>query len=301
MNKPLENAPVIPSMFDAEAKFAGITLAVDPIDRKRTEGSDNVMAMFHEEQPFMWEFVKNELKGAIDRVPGTVDFLDVGTGSGVWSILVAKNLGAEHVVAIDKSPRAIVEAAKNARRNDVSFALQEEFYNMSSAKYRSCKSIGIYAPYHLYPAELEMAIPQHARGGVDGQQIFREELMVANYHLATGGSIVFNQMCLGRNGRPEFAEYIPHILEDVSLEYTNIFPPMDTAEFLRGVYGDECQEYQAETARKYPELYYCDGIIRRDGKGEVSEAAHRIDLKGRTWQDRIDLHHQIALHGLKVK
>ena len=290
-----------PSMFDAEARFAGITLAVDPIDRDRTEGSDNVMAMFYEEQPFMWEYVKDELRRVIQNASGKVDFLDVGTGSGVWSILVAKNLGAEHVVAIDKSPRAIEEATKNAERNGVTFELQEEFYNMNSAPYRSCKSIGIYAPYHLYPAELEMAIPQHARGGVDGQQIFREELMVANYHLASGGSIVFNQMCLGRNGRPEFAEYIPHILEDVSLEYTNIFPPMDTAEFLRGVYGYECPEYQVETARKYPELYYCDGIIRRDGKGEVGAVEHRIDLKGRTWQDRIGLHHQIALHGLNAK
>lgn len=289
-----------PSMFDTEASFAGISLTVDPINRERTEGSDNVMAMFYEEQPFMWEYVKGVLKKVIQNTPGKIDFLDVGVGSGVWSILVAKNLGAnKNIIAIDKSPRAIREATKNAERNGVTFVLQQEFYNMNSAPYQSCKSIGIYAPYHLYPAELEMAIPQHARGGVDGQQIFREQLVVANYHLAPGGSIVFNQMCLGKNGRPAFAEYIPHILENISLEYTNIFPPMSTVKFLYGVYGDSYKEYQEETARLFPEIYYCDGIIRRDRKGIVTKIDHHIDLKGRTWNDRIELHRQIALHGLK--
>jgi hypothetical protein len=74
-----------PSMFDTEASFAGIHIAVDPINRDREESSDNVMAMFYEEQPFMWEFVKSTIKHAVNAVVGTVDFLDVGTGSGVWS------------------------------------------------------------------------------------------------------------------------------------------------------------------------------------------------------------------------
>jgi len=287
-----------PSMFDEEASFAGITIAVDPINRKRTEGDDNVMAMFYEEQPFMWEFVKNDIALAIQNAQGVIDFLDVGTGSGVWAILVCKNLNAKNVVAIDKSPRAIKEAQKNADRNGVSFKIQEEFYNMNSAPYRSAKSIGLYPPYHLYPKELEMDIPQHARGGVDGQQIFREQLCVANYHLAVNGSIVFNQMCLGRNGKPRFVEYIPHLLEEVSLRYTNIFPPMRTDEFLKGVYGEKLADYQKEISQKYPELYYCDGVITRDGQNKVEEVTHSVDLKGRTWQDRIELHREIGLHGI---
>jgi SAM-dependent methyltransferase len=287
-----------PSMFDAEVNFANITLLVDPIDRTRTEVSDNVMAMFYEEQPFMWEFVKDDISKAIKTSKGDIDFLDVGTGSGVWSILVAKNLGAQKIIAIDKSRRAIEEAKKNAERNNVLFSLQEEFYNMNSVPYRSVKSIGIYAPYHLYPKEMEMKIPQHARGGIDGQQIFREQLCTANYHLADEGSIVFNQMCLGRNGIPEFVQYIPHLLEDVSLKYTNIFPPMRTDEFLKGIYGDAAKDYQEKISKKYPELYYCDGVITRDSKCTIEEVAHDIDLKGRSWADRIELHRQIALHGL---
>lgn len=287
-----------PSMFDTEASFGNIVIKVDPINRQRTEDSDNVMAMFYEEQPFMWEFVKDEIDRTIKTVDATVDFLDVGTGSGVWSILVAKNTGAKNIIAIDKSPRAVQEAQKNADFNGVKFHVQAEFYNMNSAAYRSCKVIGLYPPYHLYPKEIEMKIPQHARGGVNGQQVFREQLCVSNYHLANGGIIVFNQMCLGKNGKPKFVEYIPQLVEGVSLKYTNIFEPMSTVDFLKGVYGNEFLDYQKELSDEYPELYYCDAFVVRDGKGKIEVVEHNIDLKGRTWNDRIELHKQIGLHGL---
>ncbi len=216
----------------------------------------------------------------------------------MWSILVAKNIKANNIIAIDKSKRAVEWANKNAQLNEVSFAIQNEFYNMSSAPYKSCKVIGIYAPYHLYPKEVEFKIPQHARGGVDGQQIFREQLVVADYHLGDGGIVVFNQMCLGKGGKPAFAEYISHLLKEVSLEYTNIFPPMKTREFLEKIYEGKYTEYIDQVSEEFPELYYCDGIITKDGKGGITEVKHDIDLKDRSWDDRIKLHHEIAKHGL---
>jgi len=286
-----------PEMFDSQASFADITLTVDPIDRKRSDGSDNVMAMFHEEQPVWWEFARPYIDKAVSQTNGEIDLLDVGTGSGVLAILTAKHTSAKNIVAVDKSARAIAQAKKNATQNGVQFKLQNEFYNMNSAPYHSCKVIAMNAPYHLYPAGVEMMIPQHARGGIDGQQVFREELAIANYHLASGGIIAFHQMCLGRDGQPEFVRYIPHLVKGVSLAYTNIFPAMKTREFLQSVYGKRFSEYQRETAHAFPELYFCDGIIRRDGKGGVQEIAHHIDLKKRSWQDRIKLHREIAKHG----
>lgn len=288
-----------PTMFDNKAEFANIILEVDSIDRTRNEQSDNVMAMFYEEQPFMWEFVKDRISQTIKECQAEIDFLDVGTGSGVWSILVAKNLKAKNIIALDKSKRAIEWSGKNAKRNNVTFTIREDFYNMASAPFRSCKVIGIYAPYHLYPKEIELKIPQHARGGIDGQQIFREQLVVADYHLADGGIVVFNQMCLGKNGRPAFADYIPHLLRDVSLEYTNIFPAMSTKDFLSSIYKEDHNNYIDEMASKFPELYYCDGVIARDGKGTINEIGNSVDLMGRSWDDRIKLHHEIAKHGLE--
>lgn len=287
-----------PKMFDSSTSFANITIEVDPINRKRTDGSDNVMAMFYEEQPMMWEFVQNEIEKSIKQAKGEIDFLDVGTGSGVWSILVAKNLKAKNILAIDKSLRAIKWAKKNASLNEANFKVSHEFYNISTAPYQSCNVIGIYAPYHLYPKEVEFKIPQHARGGVDGQQIFREQLVVANYHLAKNGIIVFNQMCLGRNGHPEFVNYIPQLVENVSLEYTDIFPPMKTKDFLKAIYGNKYANYVNGISKRFPEIYYCNGIIRRDGKGSITEVTHSIYTKGRSWKDRIELHTEIAKHGM---
>lgn len=283
-------------MFERDVHFANISLSVDPIDQPRTEENDNVMAIFYEEQPLMWEFTREAIGDTVRRCPGEIDFLDVGTGSGVWSILICKSIGAKHVIAIDKSSRAIQMAQKNAERNGVSFELRHEFYNMNSALHASAKVIGLYAPYHLYPPEVEMTVPQHARGGIDGQQIFREQLCTADYHLANDGIIVFNQMCLGKNDRPAFLDYIPQLIRGSSITYTNIFEPINTEDFLKSVYENEFPDYQKSISCKYPQLFFCDGIIRRDGEGVSKEVQHGIDLQGRSWKDRIEAHRELAKH-----
>tara|TARA_Y100000034_G_scaffold55646_1_gene68161 strand:- start:4978 stop:5883 length:906 start_codon:yes stop_codon:yes gene_type:complete len=291
-----------PRMFDSRAEFANIKLNVDPINRKRTENNDNVMAMFYEEQPFMWEYVKEKIAKTINKIRDKekIDFLDIGTGSGVWSILVSKNIRqAKKVIALDKSPRAIKWAKLNAKSNNVKFNVVEAFYNISVAPYKSCKVIGIYVPYHIYPIEMELDIPQHARGGTFGQQVFKEQLVGANYHLADEGIIVFNQMCLGRKGKPEFTRYIPELIEDVSIEYINIFPPIKTKDFLSRIYPKKYSKWINNVSKKYPELYYCDGIIRRDKKGKIKEVKHNVPLMDRTWEDRIKLHSEIAKHGME--
>ncbi|MDB5259946.1 MAG: hypothetical protein JWN37_177 [Candidatus Nomurabacteria bacterium] len=286
-------------MHDKQASFAGITLHIDPVSKKRREGSDNVMAIFWEEQPMWWYFIKDIVKNTIQKVKAPVDFLDVGTGGGVMAILAKKHAGAKIILAIDKSLRAVKESQKNAKRNKTPFKTKLEFYNTNTAPYKSVKVISINAPYHLYPKEMEMDIPQHARGGIDGQQVFKEQLAIANYHLADHGIIVFNQMCLGRMGRPEFIKYIPELIEGASLVYTNIFPPIKSKVFFRKVYGNTFTSYQNEMSKKYPELYYCNGVITRNGKGSVKRVVHRLDLKGRSWEDRFELHRQISKHGVR--
>ena len=288
-----------PSMFDVKSKFGGVVVYTDPVNRERTDSSDNVMSLLQEEQVFWWEFSKGSIAWAINTVKAEIDFLDVGTGSGVFSLLVARNTNAKNIRAIDKSARAIEVSKRNAHINDLNIDFRQEPYNEHTAARRSCKVIGFNPPYHLYPSEIEDKMPQHARGGTDGQGVFKEQLAIADHHLADGGIIAFNQMCLGRNGAPEFARYIPELVKETSLAYTNILPPMATGEFLRGVYGEAFREYQAETAGAFPELYYCNGIISRDNGGKVVVIKHTVPLQGRTWTDRIELHRQVALHRSK--
>ena len=101
-------------MYDSFVEVDGVKLNVDPINRRRTDKSDNVMAIFQEEQPVMWQFTKPYVANAISQGEGTLDFLDVGTGSGIWSLLMRKHFPTASVLAIDKSPRAVTEAKKNA-------------------------------------------------------------------------------------------------------------------------------------------------------------------------------------------
>lgn len=118
-----------------------------------------------------------------------------------------------------------------------------------------------------------------------------------DYHLTDDGVIIFNHMCLGGD-EPAYIDYISELVEGASVHYTNIFPPMDTAEFLSGVYKDRFLDWQKSISEQYPQVFYTTGWIRRDDKGEVQEVDHDINLHGRSWDDRIKLHHEIAKHGL---
>lgn len=287
----------VPGMYDTLSEIDGVVVECSAINEKRTDEEDTVFVILDEEQGGLWRCTKRHVLAVLKSVAGSIDCLDVGCGSGIFGILVGKHGKTDKIVSIDVSRRAIEFTKRNATRNGVRLTTRHEFYNLNSAPYRSCKVIGINAPYH--PGPVQEKLPQHARGGVDGQQVFREELVVADYHLAEGGIIAFHQMCLGREGQPEFVRCIPHLVREASLTYTNVLPPTSTAQFLRAVYGSRFRGYQRETAKAFPELYLCNGIIRRDGRsGKITRADHNLDLRGRTWQDRFALHREIAKHGL---
>lgn len=283
-------------MYDTEIEFEGIKFRTDPVDSKK-EGQ-NLMSILWEEQCLQWHFSKNHIRKAIHESEGSIDFLDVGTGSGVWSLLVKKNTQAQNILAIDINPRAIRFAKENSISNGLDITVKQEFYNIQTTQHKSAKVIGIYPPYHIYPSELEPKIPLHARGGINGQQLLKEELTVANYHLADNGIIILNQGCLGRDGSPEFLRYIPNIMDDCSITWTNILPSTKTEEFLSAVYGKRFTDFQEEVSQNFPELYLCNLIIKRDGQKDIKKIEHKIDLKGRTWNDRYAIHREITRHAI---
>lgn len=286
-------------MYDDYVELDSVRLQVDRIDRKRNECDDNVMAIFHEEQPFTWQFVKSYVKEALIEATGTVDFLDVGCGSGVFGLLMAKHFNAR-VTAIDKSKRAVDFAKKNAILNGLELQVQHGVYSQSSVPERSAKVIGLYPPYHIYPSSVEEKIPQHARGGSDGQGEFKNQLTIADYHLAENGILFFNQMCLGDEFGPRFLRYIPQLITgDPSIVYTNVLPSISTLEFLESVYQGKYSSFVDEVSSQNPLIYYNVGIVKRDGNGTSVCVEHNIDLKGRTWKDRIKLHREIARHEFK--
>ena len=289
------------NIYSTHANFFGVEIHTDPINRKgRTEEDDTLMCMMHEEQPMIWHCCLPYIKKAIAKSNGEIGFLDVGTGSGVFAVLMAKHFPKISVVAIDKNPRAAKRAMENARLNGVSFTVKEEFYSPKTVAAHSCRTIGIYPPYHLYPEGYEMLVPQHARGGSDGQREFKNQLSKVGKHLAQDGIVFFNQNCVGTESGPLFLDYYQELVGgQPSMIYTEVFPRICTREFLemiyRGISHPEIDQYIDRMATEFPWNYLVHGVIRQDGLGKVETFTHDYDLCGMTWYDRAQIHREIAL------
>ena len=69
----------------------------------------------------------------IENLSGNVGLriLDIGTGSGVITILLAKHLGGNSVIGVDISKEALIVAKKNAINSNVNV----DFLNMDFFKY----------------------------------------------------------------------------------------------------------------------------------------------------------------------
>lgn len=274
----------------------GITISHDPMTRKER---DNVMGIFYEEQVLTWKLLGNEMMNDIENAKGSIDFLDVGTGSGFWAILMMKQLNSRgkpgRVVGIDKVNRAIQFSERNMLDNEVLLDLKQEEYNIDTIPSNSVRVIFMNPPYHIYPSAIEDLIPHHARGGGWGYEEFINWLSIANYHLSENGSIFFHHMSLG-NDEPEFMRFIPKFIAgNPSIKYYDILPSIDSFTFLKEVYREKCASFIYEVAEEFPRLHFTSGAIVRDGLGRREKVEVATEhLQGKSWQDRILLHRSIA-------
>jgi methylase of polypeptide subunit release factors len=294
----------------------GVELAHDSWER---QGLDNVMPVLDEEQVATWRLLGGDMiaaaarggagaaaarqGSALDR-EREIAFLDVGTGSGFWAILVARGLaqapaarrrGSGRVLAIDKSSRAVEVAAANARDNDALVEVVREEYGAHTAATASVAAIFMNPPYHLYPPELEASVPLHARGGPHGYELFFSWLQAADRHLAPSGELFFHHMGLG-DEEPWLSRRLAGLMSGgPSLRFSNLLPPIATQDFLLGVYGGRHRHFVAETAGRFPRLFFMSGVIVRDGRGERRGGDTREALAaGASWEGRIALHRALA-------
>lgn len=273
-------------------KFQDIEIFYDPINRT-TSRLKNVMGIFDEEQPCAWQTYYKDIEESQRTASGEIDFLEIGCGNGFWSILFKKNFGG-NVLAIDKNPRATKLTRLNAKHNNTELEIRCEAYNLATAKYHNVKTFFLNPPFHIYPPEIESIIPLYARGGFDGQQEFKNQLLLANYHLAENGIIVFIMMCLGNDNGPNYINYIHKLMDDnISLYFSNIFNPIPTFEFLSQLYNNDYKEFINNISQKYPKLYYTNGILVRNGKGSIGKVTREFRIHNKSWIDRINLHKRI--------
>lgn len=288
------------TMYETFMTIDDVTVACDRIDRAAT---NNVMPCFPEEQPITWTFAKPYIANLV-REQFIVKVIDVGTGSGIFGILMGKHFPFMQIYGVDINERAIQFTKRNAQENSVPINLIHGRYAQEQYEDQSVHIIMLNPPYHPYPKEHDKQIPLHANAGEDGQEAFREELSVAKYHVMKNGLIFWNQMAFGNASGPDLLEYIPKLTErNVSIDWVNIFPPIKSLTFLQGVYGERFSDWSLKMARKKLFLYYTVGVVKNDNKGTVRCLDEKFGLTGiadirqtRSWGARIALHREIALH-----
>ena len=120
---------------------------------------------------------------------------DVGTGSGIVAICLAKSLPGAHVVALDISPAALALAARNIQqhavgeqvrlvKSDLLSAIPEDHFDLivSNPPYIT------EAEYAELPISVRNFEPRGALvGGADGTEIIRRLLTQAGRQLRSGG------------------------------------------------------------------------------------------------------------------
>jgi release factor glutamine methyltransferase len=124
--------------------------------------------------------------------------LDLGTGSGVLAVCLAKECAGMRMTAIDISYPALAVAQDNSQRHGVADRIQflcgDLFQPLSRGDYRLIVANPPYVrrpELTALPADIRKWEPMIALdGGVDGLEFYRRIVGAARHYLASGGRLV---------------------------------------------------------------------------------------------------------------
>jgi release factor glutamine methyltransferase len=130
----------------------------------------------------------------------TLNILDLGTGSGIIAVCLAKERLEANIVAVDISSSALEVARINSRRHGVSERIDlihGDLFAPLGAKEGLFDLIVANPPY-IRTGELSLLAPEISQwepmtaldGGLDGIEYYRRIIGEAHEHLAPGSSIV---------------------------------------------------------------------------------------------------------------
>ncbi len=252
------------------AFFDGIFIEADSIYNPRW---DRVIPVFEEEQVFVSRLMREKLSAG-QRV------LDLGSGSGVYSVVAAK-AGCK-VLAIDRTKRACVFTEDNVRQNQISsrrdfkdtkdgevcvesYEVRPQTIDDFISRYGTFDIVILSPPYTpTYPL-LKERLAVHAEAGQIGDEEFKRQIKIAPRLLNNKGICIGNQLSAITGVEPlpkganTFAEFLAcresrerlMMIKDISaafqdnfsLRFVPILPQLkSTQEFLREQYSDIAEE-----------------------------------------------------------
>jgi release factor glutamine methyltransferase len=140
---------------------------------------------------------------ALDRLKsttsGTPNILDLGTGSGIIAVCLAKERIEANIVAVDIDSSALEFARTNGRRHGVSERMDLIHDDLFAALGRKpLFDLIVSNPPYVRTGDLSLLAPEISRwepmialdGGPDGVEYYRRVIGVAHEYLAPGSSIV---------------------------------------------------------------------------------------------------------------
>lgn len=205
---------------------------------------DRVFPIFEDESAYFARHIKVN-KGDI--------VLDIGTGSGILGIFAAEK--AKRIYATDVNPRAIEFAKRNAGMNGMAgkmvFLKGDCFGPVKGLKF---DLILADPPFNITPQGLRGA--RFSDGGVDGMRLLKRILKGAPGQLKKNGRIQIITKVHGTKGRPAVIDEILKNFKLPGVEYTHLYPPTRTADFLLSVFGEKHRKFIERFCRGREEYYY---------------------------------------------
>jgi Ribosomal protein L11 methyltransferase (PrmA) len=283
------------------AFFDGMFIESDSIKDPRI---DRVLAILEEEQIFMCRQMAPRLQ------PGSL-VLDVGTGSGVFSIWAA--LHGCRVLAIDINKRAIEMACKNAKRNYIelfddplmlangSICFLNERFEQGFDR-GAFDIIFLSAPHNPTYPKIKPAL--HAEAGEDGQAEFNKQITLVPEMLKLNGYCIGNHMStVNIDGEIEaLLKISAAFTEGYETQYVRTLPEdIETRYFLEGQYEsylatncDGLKEYISSVSAKWPKLSLFYFETQKTIGPKNLTTIHNTPKVHAKWGNRILLHQSIV-------
>jgi Methyltransferase small domain len=296
--------------FSDHAYFDDMYIKTDTLADPR---KDMVLPIMLEEQVFVCKQMVEPVRRLVNAKGGDFRILDVGTGSGVFSIYLDRALREDEtkdkytIQAIDISQRALDRAISNTNANNclkIEIPIEAEKYLYSTVPENSLDLILINPPFNPTCPDIQDFASVCASSDEFGLPILRDWLGYITQHLRSSGMLIGCHMTpVDTDGKLVALEEMKKAFGNKSkIRYCRILPEVyPSKNFLEKQYCDYLTNQElAERivpwidtmSDQYPSFAFIYFEAQMDGgSGDILENIEPVfSGYNRSWEDRIQRH-----------